>query len=339
MSPPTTLLDGLINTLNKANNFVKDEKKDTVGIIDIFITSLKKENFSDDSSIDNIRDALKAREQERESEDKIILGIEPEDESTEDKSEEDKSEEDKTEEEEDIMGKFKWVLISISTFIVFLIIGGVMYWFISAQPEETIIPPNNQLNAMQKPPENVQEYSYLPFMNSAPNENHDNARRVEAQRVEAQKVEAQREEAQREEAQREEAQREEAQREEARREEAQREEAQREEAQRVEAQRVEAQRVEAQRVEAQREEMRILEQSKIEEMELRKQEQSNKEEMERIEQSNKEEMERLEKEAKENNSDTSSSSSSSSSDNKKIEQKIGGVKRQYIKRQYKKKAK
>ena len=299
MSPPTTLLDGLINTLNKANNFVKDEKKDTVGIIDIFITSLKKENFSDDSSIDNIRDALKAREQERESEDKIILGIEPEDESTEDKSEEDKTEEDKTEEdkteeEEDIMGKFKWVLISISTFIVFLIIGGVMYWFISAQPEETIIPPNNQLNAMQKPPENVQEYSYLPFMNSAPNENHDNARRVEAQRVEAQKVEAQREE---------------------------------------------AQRVEAQRVEAQREEMRILEQSKIEEMELRKQEQSNKEEMERIEQSNKEEMERLEKEATENNSDTSSSSSSSSSDNKKVEQKIGGVKRQYIKRQYKKKAK
>ena len=72
------------NTLNKANNVVKDEKKEEMGIIDTFITSLKRENFSDDSSIDNIRDALEAREQERESEDEIILGIEPEEESTED---------------------------------------------------------------------------------------------------------------------------------------------------------------------------------------------------------------------------------------------------------------
>ena len=73
MSPPTTLLEEFIYTLNKDNSVVK-EKKDNAGIIiDTFITSLKKENFSNDSSIDNIRDALKAREQERESEDKIIV--------------------------------------------------------------------------------------------------------------------------------------------------------------------------------------------------------------------------------------------------------------------------
>ena len=85
MSPSITLLDEFINTLNNAKNVVKDEEKEKMGIIDIFITSLKKENFSDDSSIDNIRDALEAREQERESEDEIILGIDPEEESTEER--------------------------------------------------------------------------------------------------------------------------------------------------------------------------------------------------------------------------------------------------------------
>jgi len=357
MSPYITLVNGLLNSLNKANDVVKNEKKEDTGIIDIFITSLKKENFSDDSSIDNIKEALEAREQERESEDEIILGIEPEEESTED-TVEDKTDDTKEEEGEDIMSKFKWVLISIAIFVILLVIGGIMYWFFSLQPEETIISPNNQLNTIQKPPENVQEYSYLPFMNSASNKNHDNGK-IEQDRI--QHVDSQ--QIQRDEAER----REQTQRNEAEiSEQTQRNEAERsEQIQRDEAERSEQmQRDEVHRLaEAKRKEMEILEQSNKEEMERIEQsnkeemeriEQSNKEEMEKIEQSKKVEMERLEKEATENannvannydkkilaekkgyNSDTTSSSSSSSSENKKL----GGIKKTYKRRTYKKKSK
>ena len=78
-----------------------------------------KEKFSDDDEDedDDTADRLDELKQEREDQDRDILGIEPpDDDDSEDKTdEEEDKEEDK--EEESVMKKFKWVLIGIGVFI------------------------------------------------------------------------------------------------------------------------------------------------------------------------------------------------------------------------------
>ena len=177
MASSGMLTEKLLLALNNAKDVVKSEDSQ---IVKKLMTSLNnKESFSDDSTMDEIRAAVEARQQERANEDEVILGVEPEEETTEETEEETTKETteettEETKEDEDIMSKFKWVLISIGIFVFLIIVGSIFYWYFSSQPEETIMQPRSNIQPVSAapPPQNVeveptQNYSYLPFMSAA----------------------------------------------------------------------------------------------------------------------------------------------------------------------------
>ena len=183
MASSGMLTEKLILALNSAKDVIKSDDSQ---IVKNLMTSLNdnKEKFSDDYTIDEIRAAVEARQQERANEDEVILGVEPEEttkepaEETTEESPDEANEE--TKEEEDIMSKFKWVLISIGIFVFLIIVGSIFYWYFSSQPEETIMQPQSNIQPITvkpPPPQNVEvepakNYSYLPFMSTAvPNTN------------------------------------------------------------------------------------------------------------------------------------------------------------------------
>ena len=172
MASSKILTDKLILALNTAKQTLKsDESK----IVENFMKSLNnKETFSDDSTLKEIKAAVESRKQDRENEDKVILGVKPEEQPEEQPEEPADEITEKTKEEEDIMSKFKWVLISIGIFIFLIIVGSIFYWYFSSQPEETIMRPRSNIQHVStaSPPQNVevkpaQNYSYLPFMSAA----------------------------------------------------------------------------------------------------------------------------------------------------------------------------
>jgi flagellar basal body-associated protein FliL len=221
MASSGMLTEKLILALNSAKDVIKSEDSQ---IVKNLMTSLNdnKEKFSDDSTIDEIRAAVEARQQERANEDEVILGVEPE-ETTEEPAEETTEESpdeanEETKEEEDIMSKFKWVLISIGIFVFLIIVGSVFYWYFSSQPEETVMQPQSNIQpitAKPPPPQNVEvepakNYSYLPFMSTAvPNANKSNElekqeqeRKRMEQEAELKRIEEQQEKLKQEEEQR-----------------------------------------------------------------------------------------------------------------------------------------
>jgi flagellar basal body-associated protein FliL len=198
MASSGMLTEKLILALNSAKDVVKSEDSQ---IVKKLMTSLNnKESFSNNSTMDEIRAAVEARQQERKIEDEIILGVkpkktieEPADETTEKSTKETTDENtEEAKEEDDIMSKFKWVLISIGIFVFLIIVGSIFYWYFSSQPEETIMQPRSNIQPVstEQPPQNVevepaQNYSYLPFMSAAAVHDVNKSNELEKQEQEA----------------------------------------------------------------------------------------------------------------------------------------------------------
>jgi len=145
MASSDMLTEKLILALNSAKDVIKSEDSQ---ILKKLMNSLNnnKESFSDDFTIDEIKAAVEERQQERANEDEVILGVEPAEETTEESAEETTEESaEETKEDEDIMSKFKWVLISIGIFVFLIIVGSIFYWYFSSQPEETIMQPKSNI--------------------------------------------------------------------------------------------------------------------------------------------------------------------------------------------------
>ena len=187
MASSDMLTEKLILALNSAKDVIKSEDSQ---ILKKLMNSLNnnKESFSDDFTIDEIKAAVEERQQERANEDEVILGVEPAEETTEESAEE-------TKEDEDIMSKFKWVLISISIFVFLIIVGSIFYWYFSSQPEETIMQPKSNIQPITTTPpsqnveiEPAQNYSYLPFTSSSVS-NTNKSNELEKQKQEIKKIE------------------------------------------------------------------------------------------------------------------------------------------------------
>ena len=330
MASSGMLTEKLILALNSAKDVIKSEDSQ---IVKNLMTSLNdnKEKFSDDSTMDELRAAVEARQQERANEDEVILGVEPE-ETTEEPVEEtteaspDEANEE-TKEEEDIMSKFKWVLISIGIFVFLIIVGSVFYWYFSSQPEETVMQPqsNIQLVSTPPPPQNVEfepakNYSYLPFMSAAvPNANKSNE--LEKQEQERKRIEQEAE---------------------LKRIEEQQEKLKQEEEKRLQEERVQEEKLKQEEQRIQEEQQKIKDNKEKQEEEQRVQE-----EQQKI-RDNKEKQEELIKQSLDDNkdlnnnstyniskstpyTDTSSSSSESSDDENKEQKKGGKTKKQATK--------
>ena len=203
MASSEMLTEKLILALNSAKDFIKSEDSQ---IVKKLMNSLNnnKESFSDDFTIDGIKAAVEERQQERANEDEVILGVEPAEETTEESAEETTEEPaeetteesaEETKEDEDIMSKFKWVLISIGIFVFLIIVGSIFYWYFSSQPEETIMQPKSNIQPITTTPpsqnievEPVQNYSYLPFTSSSVS-NTNKSNELEKQKQERKNIE------------------------------------------------------------------------------------------------------------------------------------------------------
>ena len=195
MASSDMLTEKLILALNSAKDVIKSEDSQ---ILKKLMNSLNnnKESFSDDFTIDEIKAAVEERQQERANEDEVILGVEPAEETTEESAEETTEESaEETKEDEDIMSKFKWVLISIGIFVFLIIVGSIFYWYFSSQPEETIMQPKSNIQPITTTPpsqnveiEPAQNYSYLPFTSSSFS-NTNKSNELEKQKQEIKKIE------------------------------------------------------------------------------------------------------------------------------------------------------
>ena len=135
-----TEIENLVNTLVEklqSTSMTTSLPKTKEDIATTLVSKLQnKEKFSDDENNDEIIDDLEELRQEREDQDRDILGIEPSDENdSEDNTNDEEKEEE--EEEEDIMKKFKWVLIGIGVFVLVSIIAGIIYWFYFSEPSQS----------------------------------------------------------------------------------------------------------------------------------------------------------------------------------------------------------
>jgi len=165
-----TIIQSLIISLEKNNNNKLIEKLE---ILEKFVSSEESNKLSTEALNKLISDRVKSNKEQE--------GIKnaKEDTKEEDNNKLSKSvekeviEEGESKNSEDIMSKFKWVLIGIGIFVLLIFISSIIYWYMNMSstpsevpilqpvvtPTDTISQPYHEQNNV--PSEN-QEYSYIP---------------------------------------------------------------------------------------------------------------------------------------------------------------------------------
>jgi chemotaxis protein histidine kinase CheA len=165
-----TIIQSLITSLEKNNNNKLIEKLE---ILEKFVSSEESNKLSTEALNKLISDRVKSNN-EQEGIKNAKNDTKEEDNNKLSKSvEKEVIEESETKKSEDIMSKFKWVLIGIGIFVLLIFISSIIYWYMNMSstpsevpilqpvvtPTDTISQPYHEQNNV--PSEN-QEYSYIP---------------------------------------------------------------------------------------------------------------------------------------------------------------------------------
>ena len=164
-----SIIQSLIASLEKNNNKKLIEKLE---ILEKFVSSEESNKLSTEALNKLISDRIKSNNKQE-----GIKDVKEEDTTILSKSDESKSDESKSDKEviesENIMSKFKWVLLGIGIFVLLIFISSIIYWYMnmSSTPSEVpvlqpVVAPTDtisqsshiQTNLVSEP----QEYSYIP---------------------------------------------------------------------------------------------------------------------------------------------------------------------------------
>ena len=159
-----TIIQSLIASLEKNNNNKLIEKLE---ILEKFVSS-ESNKLSTEALNKLISDRVKSN-----NEQEGIKNTKEEENSKLSESVEKEVIETETNKSEDIMGKFKWVLIGIGIFVLLIFISGIIYWYMnmSSTPSEVpilqpVVTPTDKISQPYHIQNNVdqetQEYSYIP---------------------------------------------------------------------------------------------------------------------------------------------------------------------------------
>jgi len=198
-----SIIQSLIASLEKNNNKKLIEKLE---ILEKFVSSEESNKLSTEALNKLISDRIKSNNKQEgikdvKEEDTTILSKSDESKSDESKSDESKSDESKSDKEviesENIMSKFKWVLLGIGIFVLLIFISSIIYWYMnmSSTPSEVpilqpVVTPNDTISQPSHIQDNVlsepQEYSYIPEIFQS---NSKKSEELRSSRKEEQKVE------------------------------------------------------------------------------------------------------------------------------------------------------
>ena len=188
-----SIIQSLIASLEKNNNKKLIEKLE---ILEKFVSSEESNKLSTEALNKLISDRIKSNNKQE-----GIKDVKEEDTTILSKSDESKSDESKSDKEviesENIMSKFKWVLLGIGIFVLLIFISSIIYWYMnmSSTPSEVpilqpVVTPNDTISQPSHIQDNVlsepQEYSYIPEIFQS---NSKKSEELRSSRKEEQKVE------------------------------------------------------------------------------------------------------------------------------------------------------
>jgi hypothetical protein len=165
-----TIIQSLITSLEKNNNNKLIEKLE---ILEKFVSSEESNKLSTEALNKLISDRVKSNNEQEGIKNAKKDTKEEDNNKLSESVEKEVIEESETKKSEDIMSKFKWVLIGIGIFVLLIFISSIIYWYMNMSstpsevpilqpvvtPTDTISQPNHEQNNV--PSEN-QEYSYIP---------------------------------------------------------------------------------------------------------------------------------------------------------------------------------